>query len=53
MVQPKIKTEDFLLLKTKNCETLIKRTHRKTEETLDSSESNQEKLFQLNNQSRI
>ena len=34
MIQPKNETEDFLLSITKNCETLIKQTHRKAEETL-------------------
>ena len=35
MIQPKNQTEDLLLSKTKNCETLIDRTHRKAEETLE------------------
>ena len=35
MIQPKNKTEDLLLSITKNCETLIKQTHRKPEETLE------------------
>ena len=29
MIQPEIKTEDFLLSKTKKCETLIQQTHTK------------------------
>ena len=33
--RPKNQTEDLLLSNTKNCETLIKQTHRKTEETLE------------------
>ena len=35
LIRPKPETEDFLLSKTKNCETLIKKTLRKTEETLE------------------
>ena len=35
MVGPKNDTEDLLLSITKNCETLIKQTHRKAEETLE------------------
>ena len=35
MIRPKNQTEDLLLSITKNCETLIKQTHRKAEETLD------------------
>ena len=35
MIQPKNETDDLLLSKTKNCETLIHQTHRKPEETLE------------------
>ena len=35
MIQPKNKTEDLFFSITKNCETLIKQTHRKLEETLE------------------
>ena len=35
MIQPKNETEDLLLSTTKNCQTLIEQTHRKTEETLE------------------
>ena len=35
MIRPKTQTEDLLLSTTKNCETLIKQTHRKAEETLE------------------
>ena len=35
MIQPKSETEDLLSSITKNCETLIKQTHRKAEETLE------------------
>ena len=34
-IRPKNETENLLLSITKNCETLIKRTHRKAEETLE------------------
>ena len=35
MIHPKNETKDLLLSITKNCETLIKQTHRKPEETLE------------------
>ena len=35
MIRPKKKTEDLLLSITKNCETPIKQTHTKTQETLE------------------
>ena len=35
MIRPKNETEDLLLSITKNCETLIEKTHRKAEETLE------------------
>ena len=35
MIRPKNETEDLLLSISKNCETLIKQTHRKAEETLE------------------
>ena len=35
MIRPKNETQDLLLSITKNCETLIKNTHRKPEETLE------------------
>ena len=35
MIKPKNETEDLLLSIAKNCETLIKQTHRKAEETLE------------------
>ena len=45
MIQPKNETEDLLLSITKNCETLIKQTHRKTEETLEFKMSKRRKTF--------
>ena len=35
MIRPKNDTEDLILSKTKNCETLINQTHTKTEETFE------------------
>ena len=35
MIRPKVETEDVLLSITKKCETLIKQTHTKAEETLE------------------
>ena len=35
MGRPKTETKDILLSNTKNCETLIKQTHRKLEETME------------------
>ena len=35
MIPPKIKTEDLLLSFTKKCETPIKQTHTKSQETLE------------------
>ena len=35
MIRPKNETEDLLLSRIKNCETLIEQTHRKAEETLE------------------
>ena len=35
MIRPKNETEDLLLSITKNCETLIKQTHTKSQETLE------------------
>ena len=35
MVQPKDETKDLIISKTENCETLIKQTHRKAEETFE------------------
>ena len=34
-IRPKNETQDLLLSITKNCETLVKQTHRKPEETLE------------------
>ena len=48
MNQPKSETEDLLLWKTKNSETLIKHTHRKAEETLDNKLTKSREKFHFN-----
>ena len=48
MVRPKSETEDLLLSITKNCETLIKRTHRKAEETLEDKLNKRRETFHFN-----
>ena len=48
MVRPKNQTEDFLLSITKNCETLIERTHRKPEETLEYKITKPRETFVFN-----
>ena len=35
MIRPKTETDDLLLSITKNCQTLVQKTHRKPQETLD------------------
>ena len=45
MVRPKSETENLLLSITKNCETLIKQTHRKAEETLEFKLTKPRKTF--------
>ena len=45
MIRPKNETENLLLSITKNCETLIKQTHRKTEETLEFKMIKSRKTF--------
>ena len=48
MIRPKIETEDLLLSITKNCETLVKETHRKAEEALEFSLSQPREPFYYN-----
>ena len=48
MIRPKNETKDLVLSITKNCETLIKQTHRKTEETLEFKMINSRKTFYFN-----
>ena len=50
MIRPKNDTEDLLLSITKNCETLIEKTHRKAAETLEFKRINQEKHSISHNQ---
>ena len=45
MIRPKNETEDLLLSITKNCETLIKQTHRKAEETLEFKMNKSREIF--------
>ena len=45
MIIPKTQTEDLLLSITKNCETLIKQTHRKAEETLEFKMNKSKQTF--------
>ena len=48
MIRPKNETEDSLLSITKNCEMLIKQTHRKAEETLEFKLSRPREAFYFN-----
>ena len=48
MIRPKNQTEDLLLSITKNCETLIKQTHRKAEETLEFKMIKPRQTFHFN-----
>ena len=47
-IRPKSQTEDLLLSITKNCETLIKQTHRKAEETLEFKMIKPRQTFHFN-----
>ena len=48
MNRPKGETEDLLLSVTKNCETLIKQTHKKPEETLEFKINKPRETFHFN-----
>ena len=48
MIRPKAQTEDLLLSITKNCETLIKQTLRKAEETLEFKMIKSRQTFHFN-----
>ena len=48
MIRPKNETEDLLLSITKNCETLIDQTHRKSEETLEFKITKPRETFHFN-----
>ena len=47
MVRPTNETEDFLLSKIKNCDTLFKQTHRKSGETLEFKLTKPKETFHL------
>ena len=47
MIRPKNQTEDLLLSITKNCQTLIKQTHRKAEETLEFKMIKRREIFRF------
>ena len=53
MISPKNETEDLLLSIAKNCETLIKQTHRKAEETLDFKMVKPRETFQFKPQIQV
>ena len=46
-IQPNKKTEEVLLSITKNCETHIRQTHRKAEETLEFKLAKTRETFQF------
>ena len=48
MVKPENETEDLLLSITKNCQTIIKQTHRKPEETLEFKMTKSRETFHFN-----
>ena len=45
MIQPKNKTKDSLLSKTKTCQTIFSQIHRKSEETIEFSVNKSGKHF--------
>ena len=47
-VRSKSETEDSFVSITKNCETLIEQTHKKSQESLELKLTNQEKFFRSN-----
>ena len=53
MIRPKNETEDFILLVCKNCETLIKQTHSKAEETWEFKMNKPRETFILTHQYRL
>ena len=48
MVKPKNETEDLLLPINKNCETIIRQTHSKTQETLEFIPTKPREVFLFN-----
>ena len=53
MIRPKSETEDLLLSITKNCETLIEQTHRRSKETLEFKMDKTREIFHLKPQIQI
>ena len=53
MIRPRNETDDLILSITKNCETIIKQTHTKAQEALESNLPLQKKLFLSNHQSDL
>ena len=53
MIRPKNQTEDLLLSKTKNCETLIEQTQKKPEETLELKMIKPREIFHFKPQIQI
>ena len=53
MIRPKVETEDVLLSITKKCETLIKQTHTKAEETLEFKINTSRERFNFSSSIRI
>ena len=47
-IQARNKTEDILLSKCKNCETLVKQTHTEPQDTLDFKLSKPRETFHFN-----
>ena len=48
MIRPKNETKFLLLLKTKNCETLFKQTHRKPKEMVELKLTKPRDIFSFN-----
>ena len=48
LIKPKNETDGLLLSITKNCQTLMEKTHRKAEETLEIKLTKTEETFQFN-----
>ena len=53
MTRPKSETEDLLFLITKICETIIKQTHRKAEETMEFELNKPRKRFSFEPQTPL
>ena len=47
-IRPKTATEDFLLSRTKDCQTLIEQTHTKPQETLEFKKTKRRETFHFN-----